>query len=132
MDGFLECRVSEFWGYHEYIEEHSPFSTQQGIKGAEFDRVLISADDGESTHFQFSYDKYFGLKDLSDTDKKNLEDRKETQVERTRRLFYVCCTRAMSDLVVVLFASDVHAAEQAVRANCLFPADQIFTQDVFG
>jgi DNA helicase-2/ATP-dependent DNA helicase PcrA len=132
MDSFLACSASEFWGYQEYVEEQSPFSTQQGIKGAEFERVLVIADDGESSHFQFSYDKYFGLKELSDNDKKTLDEGKETQVERTRRLFYVCCTRAMSDLVVVLFANDVQTAEQAVRAMNLFPADQIFTKEAFG
>lgn len=132
MDSFLACKASEFWGYKEYIDELSPFSTQQGIKGAEFDRVLVIADDGESSHFQFSYDKYFRIKELSDSDKKNLAEGKETQVERTRRLFYVCCTRAMGDLVVVLFADDVAAAEQAVRAMNLFPPDQIFTQAALG
>jgi DNA helicase-2/ATP-dependent DNA helicase PcrA len=132
MDSFLACKASEFWGYKEYVEELSPFSTQQGIKGAEFDRVLVIADDGESSHFQFSYEKYFGIKELSDNDKRNLDEGKETQVERTRRLFYVCCTRAMCDLVVVLFTDDVGVAEQAVRAMNLFPADQIFTLAALG
>lgn len=132
IDSFLACKVSEFWGYKEYVDELSPFSTQQGIKGTEFDRVLVIADDGESSHFQFSYDKYFGIKELSANDKKNLDEGKETQVERTRRLFYVCCTRAMGDLVVVLFADDVGAAEQSVRAMNLFPADQIFTHGALG
>jgi DNA helicase II / ATP-dependent DNA helicase PcrA len=128
MDRFLACKASEFLNYKVYVNELSPFSTQQGIKGAEFDRVLVIADDAESSHFQFSYDKYFGIKELSTSDRKNLEDGNETQVERTRRLFYVCCTRAMSDLVVILFADDVVTAETAVRAMNLFPADQIFTQ----
>ena len=128
MDRFLACPVTEFWGYRTYVAELSPFSTQQGIKGAEFERVLVIADDEEGTHFQFSYDKYFGLKALSDKDRENLAQGKETQVERTRRLFYVCCTRAMTDLAVILFTGDVAAAQQAVRAMNLFPPDQIFTE----
>ncbi len=128
MDRFLACPAVEFWGYRTYIAEQSPFSTQQGIKGAEFERVLIIADDDEGTHFQFSYDKYFGIKPLSERDLANLDQGKETQVERTRRLFYVCCTRAMLDLAVILFTSDVISAERAVRGKNLFPADQIFTQ----
>lgn len=132
MDGFFACKAAEFWGYKQYVDDLSPFSTQQGIKGAEFDRVLVIADDGESSHFQFSYDKYFGIKELSPNDIENLDEGKETQIERTRRLFYVCCTRAMSDLVVVLFADDVRAAEQAVRAMNLFPADQILTEEALG
>jgi DNA helicase-2/ATP-dependent DNA helicase PcrA len=128
MDSFLACSAVEFWGYQNYVAEQSPFSTQQGIKGAEFDRVLVIADDEEGTHLQFSYDKYFGLKELSDRDRQNLSEGKETQIERTRRLFYVCCTRAMTDLAVILFTGDVVAAERAVRNMKLFPADQIFTE----
>ncbi|MDR6990297.1 UvrD-helicase domain-containing protein [Luteimonas sp. 3794] len=131
MDGFLASKASGFIGYKEYVDELSPFSTQQGIKGAEFDRVLVIADDGESSHSQFSYDKYFGVKELSLNDKKSLEEGRETQIERTRRLFYVCCTRAMKDLVVILFSDDVGAAERSVRAMNLFPADMIFTRTEF-
>ena len=128
MDRFLACRAVEFRGYQNYVAEQSPFSTQQGIKGAEFDRVLIVADDEEGTHVHFSYDKYFGLKDLSARDHDNLAEGRETQVERTRRLFYVCCTRAMIDLAVILFTKDVAGAERAVRAMSLFPPEQIFTE----
>lgn len=127
MDRFLACPAVEFWGYRTYVAEQSPFSTQQGIKGAEFERVLVIADDDEGTHNQFSYDKYFGIKPLSDRDRSNRAEGKETQVERTRRLFYVCCTRATTDLAVVLFTADVSSAERAVRAMKLFPEDQIFT-----
>ncbi len=128
MDRFLACPVVEFWRYQNYLSEQSPFSTQQGIKGAEFERVLVIADDEESTHFQFSYDKYFGIKGLSEGDRKRLAEGKETQVEWTRRLFYVCCTRAMTDLAVILFTNDVDGAVRAVRAKGLFPPDQIFTE----
>jgi DNA helicase-2/ATP-dependent DNA helicase PcrA len=90
--------------------------------------VLVIADDDEGTHNQFSYDKYFGIKPLSDRDHISMAAGNETQIERTRRLFYVCCTRAMTDLAVILFTADVAAAEKAVRAMNLFPKDQIFTQ----
>lgn len=89
--------------------------------------MLVVADDEEGTHFQFSYDKYFGIKDLSDRDEANRREGKETHVERTRRLFYVCCTRALTDLAVVLFSADVLAAERAVGTMALFEADQIHT-----
>jgi DNA helicase-2/ATP-dependent DNA helicase PcrA len=128
MDRFLACSAIEFRGYRTYIAEESPFSTQQGIKGAEFERVLVIADDEEGTHVQFSYNKYFGIKALSNHDRANLAEGKETQVERTRRLFYVCCTRAMTDLAVILFTADVAVAERAIRAMNLFPQDQIFTE----
>jgi DNA helicase-2/ATP-dependent DNA helicase PcrA len=78
---------------------------------------------------QFSYDKYPGIKPLSDRDQANLREGKETSVERTRRLFYVCCTRALQDLVVVLFSADVEMAERRVRALEIFPENSIHTLD---
>jgi DNA helicase-2/ATP-dependent DNA helicase PcrA len=127
IDAFLACPAVQFWGYRQYVDEESPFSTQQGIKGAEFPKVLVVADDEVGTHFQFSYDKYFGIKELSDRDEANRREGKETQVERTRRLFYVCCTRALTDLAVVLFSVDLRAAERAIRATDIFEDDQIYT-----
>ncbi len=45
MDAFLICPAEQFWGYYDYVNEDSPFSTQQGVKGAEFERVLVVLDD---------------------------------------------------------------------------------------
>ena len=129
MEAFLACPAAQLWGYRRYIEDESPFSTQQGIKGAEFPRVLVVLDDEEGTHTQFSYDKYLGIKPLSDRDLQNIQEGKPTVVDRTRRLFYVCCTRALTDLVVVLFSSDPELAEQRVREANIFPAASIFNLD---
>lgn len=129
MDAFLACPAAQFWGYYKYVNDNSPFSTQQGIKGAEFERVLVVLDDDEGTHVQFSYDKYLGIKPLSDRDEVNRREGKETAVERTRRLFYVCCTRALTDLIVVLFSADVATAQRQITALGLFPADAIHLED---
>ena len=54
----LNCRASELWGYRHYLEDLSPFATQQGVKGAEFERVLVLIDDEEGRgQRQFSYEK---------------------------------------------------------------------------
>lgn len=129
MDAFLRCPASQFWGYYKYLNNDSPFSTQQGIKGAEFERVLVILDDDEGTHVQFSYDKYLGIKALSDKDLENRREGKETVVERTRRLFYVCCTRALKDLIVVLFTTDVVLAKHKIAELKLFPSDAIHLQE---
>lgn len=128
MDAFLACPAKQFNSYRTYIQYESPFSTQQGIKGAEYERVLVILDDEEGTHVQFSYDKYFRVKEPSKNDMKNIEEGKETSVERTRRLFYVCCTRALSDLVVVYFSTDPDLAERQVRATGIFPDNAVFTE----
>jgi DNA helicase-2/ATP-dependent DNA helicase PcrA len=129
MDAFLACPASQFLGYFSYVNADSPFSTQQGIKGAEFDRVLVILDDDEGTHVQFSYDKYLGIKDLSSRDVENRNQGNETTVERTRRLFYVCCTRAMKDLIVVLFTGDVSGARRQIVSLGLFPEESIHLEN---
>ncbi|WP_312869923.1 UvrD-helicase domain-containing protein [Jiella pacifica] len=129
MAAFLACPANQLRPYQAYVNEESPFSTQQGVKGAEFDRVLVVLDDDEGTHVQFSYEKYLGLKELSARDRKVLQEGGETSVERTRRLFYVCCTRARQDLVVVLFVPDPAAAVVHIRGLGIFPEADIFSQD---
>ncbi|MEX2169650.1 MAG: UvrD-helicase domain-containing protein [Pirellulales bacterium] len=123
MDAFLRCPANQLRGYVEYLSNASPFSTQHGIKGTEFERVLVVLDDEEGTHKQFSYDKYLGLKELSDRDEENIREGRDNVVARTRRLFYVCCTRAQTDLAVVLFTDDVEAAREQVTAQELFPPE---------
>ncbi|CAA2137796.1 UvrD-helicase domain-containing protein [Methylobacterium bullatum] len=129
MDRFLACPAAQLWGYQRYIRDESPFSTQQGIKGTEFERVLVVLDDEEGTHTQFSYDKYFGIKDLSDRDLKNIEEGMDSVVDRTRRLFYVCCTRSLRDLVVILFHKDPDLAEARVRSATIFSDNAILNRN---
>jgi len=128
IDALLRCSAQQFRGYRNYTQQLSPFSTHQGIKGAEFERVLVVLDDDEGTHVQFSYDKFFGVKALSARDQTNIRDGRETAIERTRRLFYVCCTRALTDLVVVYFATDAAFAERQVRASGIFPDDNVLSE----
>lgn len=130
MDAFLACPAKQFRGFRRYVQQQSPFSTQQGIKGAEFNRVLVILDDDEGTHVQFSYDKYFGVKELSARDLDNIRDGRETSIDRTRRLFYVCCTRALTDLVVVYFSTTPAVAERHVRASGIFPGGAIYNEVV--
>ncbi|MEN3786780.1 UvrD-helicase domain-containing protein [Aeromonas veronii] len=131
MVAFLACPASQLLAYHTYISERSPFWTQQGIKGAEFERVIVVLDDAESTHFQFSYEKYLGLQEPSDTDQARIDAGEETTIDRTRRLFYVSCTRALKDLAVVLFTEDPESAVAHIRTLALFEEGSIHTATVF-
>jgi DNA helicase-2/ATP-dependent DNA helicase PcrA len=128
MDLFLACPAKQFIGFRNYIQQQSPFSTQQGVKGAEFEKVMVVLDDDEGTHVQFSYDKFFRVKEPSKRDLENIAEGKETSVDRTRRLFYVCCTRALTDLVVVYFSTEPDVAERQVRASGIFSSSAIYTE----
>ena len=121
---FLASPAAQLWGYRTYVEDQSRFTTQHGVKGAEFQRVLVILDDEESDYNLFSYGKYFGIVPLSDRDQENIHNGEDSVVARTRRLFYVCCSRAVQDLAVVFFVPDVNAAANALFAQGLFePSD---------
>jgi DNA helicase-2/ATP-dependent DNA helicase PcrA len=125
LQKLLHTPMKELWGYRTYIEDQSPFKTHQGVKGAEFSRVLTILDDEEGRHNQFSYGKLFGIMSPSDTDEANQREGKETTFDRTRRLLYVCCSRAGKDLAVIFFADDPVAAHSAIAGLGLFPAEDV-------
>ncbi|QRF58611.1 ATP-dependent helicase [Variovorax paradoxus] len=129
VSAFLDCRVAELKGYRHYLEDLSPFATQQGVKGAEFERVVVLIDDEEGQNQrQFSYGKYFGMAPLSETDQENIAAGEDNVIDRTRRLFYVCCSRATRDLAVVMFVPDVAAARARVEAAGIFPPEDIIDE----
>ena len=102
----MDLPINMVRSYDDYVNHRSEFDTHQGVKGLEFDRVMVIIDDSEIKGFLFSYDKLFGVKDLSNVDLKNKENGKETSIERTQRLFYVTCTRAKNSLAVVMYTNN--------------------------
>ena len=102
----LAVPFSQFEAYAEYIFDRSPFGTHQGIKGLQFPRVMVILDDHEARGFMFSYEKLLGAKALTNTDEENLLEGKDTSVDRTRRLFYVTCSRAQRSLAVIVYTRE--------------------------
>jgi DNA helicase-2/ATP-dependent DNA helicase PcrA len=101
---FLETPFDQISAYVEYVNGKSPFGTHQGVKGLQFPRVMVVISDDEAKGFLFSYDKLFGAKAKSSTDIKHESVGEETTIDRTRRLFYVTCSRAESSLVIVAYS----------------------------
>ncbi|MDX9744613.1 MAG: 3'-5' exonuclease, partial [Arcobacteraceae bacterium] len=81
-----QIEFSEFQKLFEYLEGRTPFTTQHKTKGDEFDNVLVILDNGGWNNYNF--------KNLF------LEDGSESVLNRTKKLFYVCCTRTKENLVV--------------------------------
>ncbi|MDP5137959.1 UvrD-helicase domain-containing protein [Rheinheimera baltica] len=102
----LETPFFQIQNYRDYIEDNSIFRTHQGVKGNEFERVMVIMDDDEAGGFLFSYEQYFGVKELSKDSQKKREAGEETGIDRTRRLFYVTSTRAKNSLAHVIYTSD--------------------------
>lgn len=92
--------------YDKYVNNQAPFGTHQGIKGLEFPRVMVIMDDNEARGFMFSYDKLLRVKEKTGADVKNEQEGKDTGIDRTRRLFYVTCSRTEKSLAIVYYSPD--------------------------
>ena len=85
-DRVMLIPFSQFQQLFDYLEGHTPFSTQHKTKGAEYSNVLVILDNGKWNQYNF----------------KSLFEGDGTQsvLERTQKIFYVCCTRAKEKLAV--------------------------------
>lgn len=123
---FLDCPFSMIAPYASYVGHEASFDTHQGVKGLEFDRVMVLMDDGDARGFLFGYDKLLGAKAPSASDLKNAEEGKDSSLDRTRRLFYVTCSRAKSSLALVAYSTDPNAMKAHVIQSGLFLQDEVF------
>jgi DNA helicase-2/ATP-dependent DNA helicase PcrA len=121
----LSVPFSQMCAYVEYISDRSPFGTHQGIKGLQFPRVMVILDDNEARGFMFSYDKLLGAKALTATDEKNQLEGKDTSIDRTRRLFYVTCSRAEQSLAVIVYTKEVDQVANYLSSVAWFQGDEI-------
>ena len=71
----------------------------------------------------FSYEKLFGVRDKTATDVKHESEGRETGIDRTRRLFYVICTRAQDSLAIIAYTAN----SKKLKTNLL--RDEWFTEE---
>nr|WP_256822389.1 3'-5' exonuclease [Porphyromonas gingivalis] len=109
----MDLPINMVKSYDDYVNQRTRFDTHQGVKGLEFDRVMVIIDDSEAKGFMFSYDKLFGVKELTETDIKHIEAGEESSIDRTKRLFYVVCTRAKESLAIVMYSSDSNKVKKS-------------------
>jgi DNA helicase-2/ATP-dependent DNA helicase PcrA len=86
---------------------------------------MVILDDNEARGFMFSYDKLLGATIPTTTDEKNIKEGKETSIERTRRLFYVTCSRAQESLAVVVYTKEAAKVASYVTGIGWFESDEI-------
>jgi DNA helicase-2/ATP-dependent DNA helicase PcrA len=125
LDIALQTSFSQIENYSIYLSDKSSFTTHQGVKGLEYPRVMVIIDDVEAKGFMFSYDKLFGSKDLTADDKKKIEEGKETGIDRTKRLFYVACSRAQESLAIVAYTENPHLVKENVKRYNWFHESEI-------
>lgn len=128
IDAWAEALNSPFFQiklYRDYVSENSIYRTHQGVKGNEFERVMVIMDDDEAGGFMFSYEQYFGAKEPSAGTIAKIEAGEETGWDRTRRLFYVTSTRAKSSLAHVIYTSDPAKVKQNLIDRKLAEPEEI-------
>lgn len=94
-----DVKFREFQKLYEYLEGQTPFSTQHKTKGAEFNNVLVVLDNGGWNNYNF--EKMF------------LGTASENVMKRTKKIFYVCCTRAKENLAVFFYQPSLEVIAKA-------------------
>ncbi len=76
----------------QFINEHTPFSTKHGVKGAEFENVLVVLGRGWN---HYNWNQFLELS------QSEIPNNRIDFYERNRNLFYVCCSRPIERLALL-------------------------------
>lgn len=110
----MSLKYEQIINFSKFTQEDTPFSTKHGIKGAEFDNVLVVIDDTAWNLYSFS--EVFGGITIRNNEK-------NARYYRTLKLLYVCCSRSKNNLAV-LFLTDINK-EGLKNAESWFGTDSI-------
>ncbi|MHB8089784.1 MAG: UvrD-helicase domain-containing protein, partial [Anaerolineaceae bacterium] len=118
IDQFFKMSTTEIAPFVAFVNENTPLSTQHGVKGEEYENVLVVFDDTEAAWNNYSFTKTLtpntsGLPT-------------EGQYDRSKKLAYVCFSRAEVNLRILLFTLDPEGAQKELISAGLFKEDQIF------
>jgi DNA helicase-2/ATP-dependent DNA helicase PcrA len=109
VESFLNAPFSQIEPYKTYVTGAAHFDTHQGVKGREFERVMVIMDDSEARGFMFKYENLFSG---------SAEGTPSTA--STRRLFYVTCSRAMKSLALVAYSTSPERVRRHVLSESWF------------
>lgn len=120
-DAFFNMHCVEIENYCNFLTENTVYSTQHGVKGEQYDDVIVVFDDAEAAWNNYSFSKMMNPETAGES--------KDTQRERSRKLAYVCFSRAVRNLRILLFTPAPTAAAHELRAKRLFHESQISILD---
>jgi DNA helicase-2/ATP-dependent DNA helicase PcrA len=117
VDDFFKMRSDEIESYVEFINEHTPYSTQHGVKGEEYKNVVVVYDDIEAAWNLYSFTKML-VPEIAGNPT-------EGQLDRSTRLAYVSFSRAIENLRILLFTADPEGTKNILIEKSLFHEDQV-------
>lgn len=115
LEKLRNVAYSEVKALRRYLDGHSPFETKHGVKGAEFENVLVVVGRGWN---QYNFGEMLELANAQ-----IIPDAKQESFERNRNLFYVACSRPQKRLSI-LFTQLLSPGAMATLENW-FGADAI-------
>jgi len=92
IEKLKDVNYEEVINLFEYLNKNTPFSTKHGVKGKEFNNVLVIAGRGWN---QYNWDEFLTWHNTA------IPSGRESAYERNRNLFYVCCSRPKKRLAVL-------------------------------
>ncbi|WP_299767254.1 ATP-dependent helicase [uncultured Dokdonia sp.] len=99
-----EVKYQEFRNLNSYTQKFTPFTTKHGTKGDEFKNVLFVIDDDHRWYKYRGFDKVISQEFGSYNKKDEFVPWKESKKELMNNLFYVCCSRAKENLVILMLS----------------------------
>lgn len=116
-DSLFKMAPGQVSRYAEYIANNTAYSTQHGVKGEQYEKVLVVYDDVEAAWNQYSFSKL--LTPLT------AGEPSERQRSLSQKLAYVSFSRAKEDLRVLMFTSDPEGARAELLNSKLLEPNQI-------
>lgn len=116
-DALFAMNTAEIGPYASFIAKNTAYSTQHGVKGEEYPKVVVVYDDVEASWNLYSFSKILTPGTAGEPT--------EGQLGRGRRLAYVSFSRALEDLRILFFTSDPVAARKELIDKKLAIAEQI-------
>lgn len=98
----LEAPLIEYERYRDYVNKKSRFFTHHGVKGLEFDRVMVVVDSENTNNKSLNYERL-------------IKKQSKFQNNLLKRLFYVVCSRARKSLAVVIYCDDVDSMKNSLN-----------------
>lgn len=116
-DEFFQMPTTEVTPLINFLNDHTPLSTQHGVKGEEYPNVLVVFDDIEAQWHNYSFTKMLTPQTSGEAT--------EGQLQRSRKLAYVCFSRAEENLRIIFFTPSPESAKQELLDKELFTEEQI-------
>lgn len=116
-DRFFVMDTLQIPPYIGFVKDNTPFSTQHGVKGEEYPNVVVLFDDIEAAWNLYSFSKMLTPETVGEGT--------EGQQERSKKLAYVCFSRAEVNLKIILFTPDPQAARTELIEAEIFKKGQV-------